>query len=165
MAAATTNGTATLTLPSDTQILVTREFNAPRHLVYRAWTEPELVRRWWHANRGTMSAAEMDVRPGGHWRWAMIASGGSEVAFHGDYREVVPAAKLVYTEAYEGIPDPDGSASLITLTFAESGGRTTVSMLIEQGTKEARDMIIQSGMEAGLQDALDLLEEVAVTLS
>ncbi|MCW2504921.1 MAG: ATPase [Actinomycetia bacterium] len=165
MAAATSNGTATLTLPSDTQILVVREFNAPRHLVYRAWTEPELVKRWWHAKRGTVSSAEMDVRPGGHWRWAMVATGGFEVAFHGDYREVVPAEKLVYTEAFEGVPDPDGNASLVSITFAGSGGRTTLTMLIEQGTQEGRDMIIQSGMEAGLQDALDLLEEIAVTLS
>ena len=160
----TTNGTATVTLPADTQILVVREFNAPARHVFRAWTEPELVKRWWHANRGTVTSAEMDVRPGGAWRWVMLATGGFEVAFHGEYREVVPAERLTYTEAFEGIPDADAHASLGTLVLSESAGRTTATMLIEQGTKEGRDMILQSGMESGLQDALDLLEKLAVAL-
>ncbi|MBO0772928.1 MAG: SRPBCC domain-containing protein, partial [Actinobacteria bacterium] len=77
---------ATVTLPADDQILISREFDAPRHLVYRAWTTPELVRRWWAGNRGQVTSIEIDLRVGGRWRYAMVADDGSEVAFHGEYR-------------------------------------------------------------------------------
>jgi uncharacterized protein YndB with AHSA1/START domain len=158
------NGTATVTLPEDQQILVTREFDAPRHLVYRAWTTPELVRRWWTANRGEMTVCEIDLRVGGRWRFAMLAHGEQEVAFHGEYREIVPNERIVSTEVYEGIPDAEAHAALNTITFAEADGRTTVTLLVEHTSKEDRDMHVESGMEDGLQDALDLLEEVAASL-
>ena len=164
--AATSSGTATVTLPSDTQILITREFDAPKHLVYKAWTTPELVRRWWHANRGEMTVCEIDLRVGGKWRYVMVADGFGEVGFHGEYREIVPNERLVSTEAYEGIPDADEHAALDTLTL--DGGRTDarlMTILVEHPTKEGRDAHIESGMEAGMQDAMDLLEEVAVSLS
>ena len=77
-----TTSTATVTLPTDTQILITRRFNAPRHLVYRAWTTPELIRRWWSGDRGEVTSAEVDLRVGGAWRYVMIAHGGFEAAFH-----------------------------------------------------------------------------------
>lgn len=156
--ATTTKGTAKVTLPSDDQILVTREFNAPRRLVYRAYTDPELVRRWWHADHGTMKVCEMDVRPGGTYRYAMDANNGFEVAFHGEYHEVVPEERIVATEVYEGAPDNPG---LITITFSEVDGRTTFTMLMKYESQAVRDMVIASGMESGLQTALDLLEEVA----
>jgi uncharacterized protein YndB with AHSA1/START domain len=159
--AATSSGTATVTLPTDEQILITREFNAPRHLVYKAWTTPELVRRWWHANRGTMTVAEIDLRVGGRWRYVMVTDDGFEVGFHGEYREIVPDERIVSTEVYEGVPDAE---ALDTLTFAEVDGRTIVTLLVEHASKEHRDAHIESGMEAGLQDALDLLEQVAVSL-
>src|SRR5712691_8578796 len=88
--AMTSNGTATLTLPTDEQILITREFDAPRHLVYKAWTTPELVKRWWHANRGKVTVVEIDLRVGGKWRNVMAADDGMEVGFHGEYKEIVP---------------------------------------------------------------------------
>src|ERR1700733_13729041 len=97
----TTSSRAVVTLPEPTQILITREFDAPRHLVYRAWTTPELVRRWWHAQRGEMTVAEIDLRVGGHWRYAMMAHGEFEVAFHGEFREVAPDERIVRTEIYE----------------------------------------------------------------
>src|SRR3954454_15924960 len=100
-----TTSTATVTLPSDTEILITRRFNAPRHLVYRAWTTPELIRRWWHAERGEVTDIQVDLRVGGRWRYVMLARGGFEVAFHGEYREIVPDSRLVTTEIYEGAPD------------------------------------------------------------
>ena len=106
--AATTSGSAKVTLPTDEQILITREFDAPRHLVYRAYTEPELVRRWWPGKRGEMSTAEIDLRVGGAWRYAMIAEGGFEVAFHGEFREIVPSERIVHTEVYEGAPPAPG---------------------------------------------------------
>jgi uncharacterized protein YndB with AHSA1/START domain len=162
--AAVTSGTAKVTLPADTQILITREFDAPRHLVYKAWTTPELVRRWWPANRGEMTVCEIDLRVGGKWRYAMNAEGFGEVGFHGEYREIVPNERLVSTEAYEGIPDADAHAALDTLTLEEVDGRTIMTVLVEHPTKEGRDAHIESGMEAGMQDAMDLLEEVAVSL-
>ena len=158
------SGTAVVTLPTDTQILITREFDAPKHLVYKAWTTPELVRRWWHANRGEMTTCEIDLRVGGMWRYAMVVEGGIEVGFHGEYREIVPNERLVSTEVYEGIPDADEHAALDTLTLTEVDGRTTMTILVEHPTKEGRDMHIESGMEDGMQDALDLLEQIAISL-
>ena len=162
--AVTSSGTATVTLPTDTQIQITREFDAPKHLVYRAWTTPELVKRWWHANRGEVTLAEIDLRVGGMWRYVSRSADGFEVGFHGQYREIVPNERLVTTEVYEGIPDADEHAALDTLTLTESDGRTTLTVLVEHPTKEGRDAHINSGMEAGMQDAMDLLEEVAGSL-
>lgn len=156
---------AEMTLPGDDRILVTREFEAPRHLVYRAWTTPELVARWWTAKRGSAVEMEIDLRVGGRWRYAMETHDGQEVAFHGEYREVVPEERLVTTEVYEGAPLPpqelEANATINTVTFAEQDGRTVVTMLTECPTPEVREMIVASGMEDGLQDALDLLEGVA----
>src|SRR5688572_14261255 len=101
MAAVTSSGTATVTLPTDEQILIRREFDAPKHLVYKAWTTPELVKRWWSGRRGQMTIADIDLRVGGAWRYVMVADGGFEVAFHGEYREIVPDERIVTTEVYE----------------------------------------------------------------
>ena len=161
MAEVTASRKATVTLPADDQILITREFDAPKELVFKAWTTPELVRRWWSAKRGEVTVAEIDLRVGGTWRYVMIADGGFEVAFHGEYREIVPNERLVSTEVYEGMPDAE---ALDTLTLSESEGRTTMTILVQHATKEHRDAHIESGMEDGMQDALDLLEQVAVSL-
>ncbi len=155
------SGTAAVTLPTDEQILITREFDAPKHLVYKAWTTPELVKRWWNANRGEVTIAEIDLRVGGVWRYVMMADGGFEVAFHGEYREIVPNERIVSTEVYEGMPDAE---AVNTLALTESGGRTTLTILVQHASKEHRDAHIDSGMEAGMQDAMDLLEQVAVSL-
>jgi uncharacterized protein YndB with AHSA1/START domain len=159
--AVTSSGTATVTLPTDEQILITREFDAPKHLVYEAWTTPELVRRWWSGRRGEMTVAEIDLRVGGMWRYVMVAHGGFEVGFHGEYREIVPNERLVSTEVYEAIPD---DYALNTLTLTEVDGRTTLTVLVEHTSKEARDGHINSGMEVGMQEAMDLLEQVAGSL-
>jgi uncharacterized protein YndB with AHSA1/START domain len=161
---ATSSGTAIVTLPTDEQILITRQFDAPKHLVYEAWTTPELVKRWWHANRGEVTTCEIDLRVGGEWRYVMVAEGGFEVGFHGEYREIVPNERIVSTEVYEGISDGEAHAALNTLTLTEVDGRTTLTILVHHQTKEGRDAHINSGMEAGMQDAMDLLEQVAVSL-
>lgn len=154
--------TTTVTTQGDREILVTREFDAPRELVFRAWTEPELVRRWWTARRGAMTVCEIDLRPGGKWRFAMTAeSGGEEVEFYGEYREVDAPGRLVSTETFAPYPD---NPALNTLTFEERDGRTFVTLLVAHDSQWARDMHLQSGMEAGLRDALDLLEETAQSL-
>jgi uncharacterized protein YndB with AHSA1/START domain len=163
----TSSGTATVTLPTDEQILITREFDAPKHLVYKAYTTPELVKRWWNAKRGEVTICEIDLRVGGKWRYVMVTNeGGFEVGFHGEYREVVPNERLVSTEVYEGLPEgvsEEEGGTLNTATFAETDGRTTLTILVQAPSKLTRDAIIDSGMEAGLQDALDLLEEVAAS--
>ena len=165
--ATTSSGTATVTLPTDEQILITREFDAPRHLVFEAWTTPELVKRWWNAKRGEMTVAEIDLRVGGKWRYAMVTEDGLEVAFHGEYLEIVSNERIVSTETYEGVPEDvseEDATTVNTATFTEADGRTTVTILVQAPSKESRDAIVESGMEDGLQDALDLLEETAVSL-
>ena len=155
------SGTATVTMPTDEQILITREFDAPKELVYKAWTTPELVRRWWHANRGEVTVAEIDLRVGGTWRYVAVTDGGFEVAFHGEFREIVPNERIVSTEVYEGVPDAE---TVNTMTLTEVDGRTLLEILVQHSSKEHRDAQIASGMEAGMQDALDLLEGVAISL-
>jgi len=161
---AVSSRSAKLTLPTDEQILVTREFDAPKHLVFKAWTTPELIKRWWNAKRGEVTIAEVDLRVGGKWRYVMVTPDGTEVGFHGEFREIVPDERIVYTEVFEGVPDGDDDPSMNTLTLTEADGRTTATMLTEVSSQEVRDMILATGMEDGLQDALDLLEEVAVSL-
>jgi uncharacterized protein YndB with AHSA1/START domain len=112
-----------------------------------------------------MTACEIDLRVGGTWRYAMTVPDFGEVGFHGEYREIVPHERLVSTEAYEGIPDADANAAVNTMTLEEADGRTVVTILVEHATKEGRDMHINSGMEAGMQDAFDRLEQVAVSLA
>jgi uncharacterized protein YndB with AHSA1/START domain len=161
----TGSGKATVTLPTDEQILITREFDAPRHLVWRAWTEPELVGRWWSGKRGETTVAEVDLRVGGAWRCVVVTDDGSEAAFHGEYREIVPNERIVTTEVYEGAPDAsDEGAALNTITFSEEQGRTTLEVLVDAGSKEVRDTILESGMEVGMQESFDLLEQVAISL-
>ena len=162
--AMTTDKKAKLTLPAEDQILVTREFDAPKHLVYKAWTTPELVAKWWTARRGSARQMEIDLRVGGRWRYVMEADGGQAVAFHGEYKEIVPNERIVSTEVFEGAPLPpeelEANATLNTATFTEENGRTTLTILIQCPSPEVREAILASGMEDGLQDALELLEEV-----
>jgi uncharacterized protein YndB with AHSA1/START domain len=159
MAAVTSSGTTVVTLPADTQILITREFNAPRRLIYRAWTTPELIKRWWTGDRGEATIAEVDLRVGGSWRYVMVANGGFEVAFHGEYRQIVPNERIVWTEIYEDMPDAEA-----VNTLTETDGRTTLTLLVQHTSQEHRDAHINYGMEGGLQGALDHLEQLAVSL-
>lgn len=101
----TTGNSLSVTLPAEDQILITRQFAAPRHLVYRAWTEPELIKRWWAGDRGQVTSVQVDLRIGGTWRFVMSASSGFEAAFHGEYLELVPNGRIVSTEVFEAVPD------------------------------------------------------------
>ena len=173
MVAMASSATATVTLPTDRQIRITREFDAPKHLVYRTWTTPELIKQWWSGERGITTQAEVDLRVGGTWRYVHLDHDGFEVAFHGEFREVIPEERLVSTEVYEGASQPvegdtyppgEEEGALTTVTFEEAGGRTTLSMLVECPSKEVRDAIIESGMEVGMQEAWAKLERVARSL-
>jgi uncharacterized protein YndB with AHSA1/START domain len=153
-----TSGTVTVTFPAGEDILITREFTAPRHLVYRAWTTPALVERWWSGGRGRVTSIEIDLRAGGAWRYRMAADDGSDAEFHGEFREVVPGERLVYTEVWSGRPTAE---ALTTVTFRDTGdGRTTVAILMHHGSEQDRD-VHRGYLADGLQDALDRLEQTA----
>lgn len=156
-----TTNKATVALPADDQILITREFDAPPELVWRAWTTPELVKRWFGGNHGEVISAEIDLRVGGRWRYVVSGGEGPEAAFHGEYREIVPGERLVSTEVYEG--DPDAEA-INTMTLAGRDGRTTMTVLIQHQNRANRDAVLRAGMEAGMNAAMDKLEQVARTL-
>ena len=153
-----------VTTPSDTEILMVREFDAPKSLVYKAYTTPELVSRWWPGRRGEMQSCEIDLRVGGKWRYVMRASEGFEVAFHGEFSEIVENERLVNTEVFEGAP-PGSAPALSIATFEQSEGRTTLSMLMQVENREVRDMIIATGMEGGVQEGMDILEELVRELA
>ena len=152
------HGSAVITLPSDTEILVTRVFDAPAGAVFRALTTPELVRRWWGFETAEWDVCEIDLRVGGTWRY-VIRDRGMEVGFHGEYREIDAPHRLVSTEVFEGYPDPDG-ASLNTITLDERDGVTTMTVLVQHTRQEHRDAQLSSGMEGGMQVSYDRLEDL-----
>jgi uncharacterized protein YndB with AHSA1/START domain len=147
-----------VTTTSDTDICLTRLFDAPRALVFEAMTKPEHIARWWgQLGAGySVPVCEVDLRVGGKWRFVNRHPKG-EVAFHGEYREITPPGRLVYTELME--PYPDGS--LVTTTFAEEAGKTRVTVIASYPSKAIRDMVLSSGMERGAAASYDRLEDVA----
>lgn len=154
------SGSAEVTLPSDTEILITRKFDAPVDLVFDVWTSPEHVRNWWGWDTDQMRVCEIDLRVGGEYRF-VAGDGDREVAFRGVYREIERPHRLVSTEVYEPFPK---SESLNTLILEESDGVTTVTILVAHQSKEARDATIASGMESGLQHSLDRVDQVLASL-
>jgi uncharacterized protein YndB with AHSA1/START domain len=158
----THSGKATVTVQGDREIVIEREFDAPARLVWRAVTEPELVSRWWVGQRGQMTECEIDLRVGGRWRYAMTAHGGFEVAFTGEYREIATDERIVHTEVFEAMP---GEPSVVEVAFTENGDRTTLSMLSTYDSTATRDAVIESGMEGGMQEGMDILEQVAISLA
>jgi uncharacterized protein YndB with AHSA1/START domain len=155
---------AEVSLPSDHEVRVTREFDAPRHLVYRAYTEPRLVQRWLLGPPAwTMPVCEMDVRVGGkyRWRWRSDAD-GSEFGFHGEFLEVSPLSRIVHTEFYDpgDVGGDMGDGALITVTFTEKDGVTTVTSLMDFKTKASRDAAMSTGMTDGMEQSYQLLDRV-----
>jgi uncharacterized protein YndB with AHSA1/START domain len=148
---------AIVTTPTDREIHVERVFDAPRDRVFAVYTDPELISEWWGPRGTTTSVDEMDVRPGGRWRFVIRNSDGSETGFRGVYREVAPPERLVQTFEWEGMP---GHVSVDTATFEDHGDRTKVVSDSIFHTTEERDGHIESGMEGGLNDTYDRLEEV-----
>jgi uncharacterized protein YndB with AHSA1/START domain len=148
---------ATVTTPGDRDIHIEREFDAPRDHVFAVYTDPELIPEWWGPRGGTTIVDAMDVRAGGHWRFVMRAPDGSETAFRGTYREVTPPERIVQTFEWEGMP---GHVSVETATFVDLGDRTRVVTTSLFHTPEERDGMIASGMERGLQETYERLDEV-----
>ena len=151
------NNRTIVSLPSEREILITRVFDAPPELVFRAHTDPALIPLWWGPRSMTTDVAEMDVRPGGKYRFIQHTEDGSEYIFHGEYREVTPYRRLVQTFEFEGMPGP---AVLETATFEEQDGKTLLTVLDLCPSKEVRDQIIASGMEWGLNESYERLTEL-----
>jgi uncharacterized protein YndB with AHSA1/START domain len=158
----THNAPAKLSLPSDTEIIITRDFNAPRALVFEAMSKPEHVKRWYGLRYMPMPVCEIDLRVGGTWRFVLRdPESGIDHAFSGEYREIAPPDRIVFTERYEAIP---GSDHVVTSTLTERDGKTTLTAHILYASKEHRDGHLASGMEHGMQETYDRLDELLATL-
>lgn len=147
----------TLTLPSDTEILIKRTFQAPRALVWKAMTTPEHVRQWYGPRSTEITDCAMDVRVGGKWRLVMRSPDGSLVAFSGVYKEIQAPSRIVQTWRFEPIPDAE---SVETMTLEERDGRTFLTTLVKHKSKENRDGHLHSGMEPGMRDTFSRLDEL-----
>jgi uncharacterized protein YndB with AHSA1/START domain len=150
-----------VTLKSNLEVEFSRVFDAPRRLVFEAHAKPEHVRRWWGGPGSTMTTCELDFRPGGKWRFVVRTGRGKEVAFFGEYREIVVPERFVWTFGFDGMPGPPG---LETYTFTETDGKTTLIAVGHFTSIESRDAAIQSGMEKGAAEMWDRLEELLSSL-
>lgn len=152
----------TVTTPSETEIRMTRVFNAPRELVFEAMSKPEHIKQWWgRLGEGySVPVCEVDLRPGGKWRFVNRHPGG-EAAFHGEYREVSPPGLIVFTEIFEAFPD---TVSVVTAELIEEGGRTRMIATVRYPSMQVRDMVIASGMSRGAGISYDRLEDLLAGL-
>jgi len=154
--------TLTVTTPSDREIVLTREFDAPRALVFDALSKPEHLRNWWGQAGSTLVHCEMDFSPGGKWRFVERDKEGQEWGFRGEVREIVPPEKIVQTFEFEGMP---GHISVETMRLQDVGGRTRVTVTSLFDSVEDRDGMLQSGMEQGAGESYDRLEAYLKTLA
>ena len=150
-----------VTEPGKHDILMTREFNAPRALVFRALTDPTLILKWWGPDGMTTTIDTMDVRKGGMWRYVQRDADGNEYGFHGVYHEITPPERMIYTFEWEGMP---GHVLLETVSLTEQDGKTILTDLMIFQSIEDRDGMVVSGMEEGAAQGWDRLEEVLKTL-
>lgn len=153
-------GVTTLATPSDREVVITRVVEARRELVFDIWTKCEHLRNWMGPKDWTMSTCEIDLRPGGAWRWGWSRADGSAMELHGTYREISPPDRLVSTDNWGG----DWPETLNTTTFAEDRGRTTITLTILYPSKEARDAALQTGMKEGMDQSYGNLDAYLHTL-
>ena len=142
-------------------VTMTREFNAPRALVFRAYVDPALVAQWWGPGYLTTTVDTMEVKPGGRWRYVQRDNDGNEYAFHGFYHEILAPERIVFTFEFEGMP---GHALLETIYFEERDGKTLITDISVFQSVEARDGMLQAGMEAGAEEGWDRFEALLPTL-
>jgi uncharacterized protein YndB with AHSA1/START domain len=152
----------TLTMPSDREIVLTRVFDAPRRLVFEAWTKPEHVARWYGCRGSTLSVCNIDLRVGGAYRFVLRAPDGKDYAISGVYRDIVPPERLVYTERLNDDPNKE---ALIAFTLEERDGQTTMTSIALYRTAEDRDTVLKMGVETGAAQAMDRLAEVLRTMA
>ena len=156
------SATTKVTLPSDLEILVTREFDAPRDVVYKTMTDPKLIPQWWGPRSDKTTVDKMEVRPGGKWRFVATQPDGTTYAFRGEYREIIPGEKVVQTFEFEPMA---GHISVETATLTDlPGGRTLFTTRSVFTSKEDRDGIVESGMESGLRETYERLDEVLASI-
>lgn len=156
----------TMERTGDTELVITRTFDAPQRLVFDAWTKPELVRRWWapRSHDTEMIECEADLRVGGRYRYVARHPGGV-FAFSGEYRELTPHTRVVCTEVFEPDAKPDGEeGAIVTITFEDRGGKTLVVSRSIYPSKEVLDAVIATGMESGMRESMDQLEELLASL-
>lgn len=146
-----------VTLPSEKEILLTRVIDAPRELVFKAYTDPKAIPQFWGPHKYTTVVDKMDVRPGGAWRFIQKDEEGNESAFHGEYSEVKAPEKLVHTFIYEPMPEHIATEHV---SFEDLGDRTRIVDLMSFSSKEARDGMVQSGMESGSAELFDRFEKM-----
>lgn len=162
MATAHSVGATSYTTPSDREFVMTRVFDAPRELVFEAWTDPEHLPHWMLGPEGwTMPVCEIDLRPGGSWHFVWRRSDGTEMGMRGVYREVSPPERLVHTESWGG----DWPETLNTLLFSEKDGKTTMTATMLYPSKEARDAALKTGMKEGASLSFDRLAEYLRTMA
>jgi uncharacterized protein YndB with AHSA1/START domain len=162
MATANKVGTTTYTTPTDRELVIKRVVDAPRRLVWDAWTKPEHLRNWMLGPEGwSMPVCEMDLQPGGAWRFVWRRTDGTEMGMHGIYREVTPPERLVHTESW----GPDWRETINTLVLSEDGGRTTIAQTVLYPSKEARDAALQTGMKDGMNRTYERLDEYLQTIA
>ncbi|MFI8828072.1 SRPBCC domain-containing protein [Streptomyces sp. NPDC053431] len=145
-----------LTTPADRELVITRTFDAPVRRVWEAWTRPEHVRAWYGLASLTMSVCDIDLRPGGAWRWGQRTPEGQEIVFSGTYEEIVPAERLVYTEIFEQMPDADPVRVILSFDATPDGG-TALTSTSFWPTTEIRDQALAAGMETGVREQYDRL--------
>lgn len=159
----TTSCKLEVTTPSDREVLMTRTFDAPRRLVWEAWTRPELLKKWLHGcDDWTLAVCEMDLRPGGAFRWVWRGPDGTEMGLRGVYREIVPPERLVHTEIFD--EDWTGGETLVTLVLTERAGQTTVAMTVLYSSREARDGALKTGMQEGMEVGYQRLEKLLASM-
>jgi uncharacterized protein YndB with AHSA1/START domain len=154
-------GTLKVTTPSDREIVLTRVFNAPRHLVFEALTKPELVKRWFGPHGWTLVVCEIDFRVGGAWRYVLEGPDGQTMGMGGEYREIVPGERTVHTEAFDDYPGD----SVVTVVLTENEGMTTLTGTVLYESQEVRDAVVNSGMEHGAAETYDRLAELLPSLT
>ncbi|HYO93422.1 MAG TPA: SRPBCC family protein [Polyangiaceae bacterium] len=154
----------TMELRSDRALVISRTFNAPPRIVFDAWTRADLVKRWWAPSSHcvTIASCEADVRKGGKYRYVLRQASGEEIGFSGEYTEVTPHSRLVYTQIFE--PMADAGAVIITVTFEDHGGKTRLISHEVYPSKEAREAALGAGMEHGMRETMDQLDALVASL-
>jgi uncharacterized protein YndB with AHSA1/START domain len=150
-----------IALPSDRELVMTRVFNAPARTLFEIWTKPEHVRKWYGVRSTVVTVCEIDLRVGGAWRWVTVKPGGMEIAFSGVFTEIDPPHRLQKTELFEAMP---GAGCVVTLTFDEQDGQTTLTTNMLFQNKQHRDICLQSGMELGVRECYENIDKILVVI-
>jgi uncharacterized protein YndB with AHSA1/START domain len=150
-------GSLKVTTPSEKEIVLTRVFDAPRHLVWDAFTKPELLKRWFGPRGWSLVVCEVDLKVGGGFRFVLRGPDGRDMGMRGTYREIVPGERSVHTESFDDFP---GGDSIVTTVLIEKAGTTTLKATVLYPSQEVRDAVIQTGMEHGAAESYDKLAEL-----